>query len=140
MQNRMPMVSNLWPVTPRNWTWVRSGSFRLASPLGAASGGRAKAPAAPINVTATLAANVLTLLILRIAGRYIKLPPIESPLLLTLSEDETGFSDGISSGELPQGEPKVYLQEPLILSCARKWSRRAKTLCQGQLEMRRGSI
>src|SRR5271157_4717625 len=98
MQNRMPMVSNLWPVTPRNWTWERSGSFRLASPLGAASGGRAKAPAAPTNVTATLAANVLALLILRIAGRYIDFPPAESPLLLAPCEGGSGFSNGTSSG------------------------------------------
>jgi hypothetical protein len=40
-------------------------------------------------------------LILRNEGTYIKLPPIESPLLFTLSEDGTGFSNGVSSGELP---------------------------------------
>jgi hypothetical protein len=40
-------------------------------------------------------------LILRIRGRYIDLPPTESPLVFTLCEDGTGFSDGVSSEELP---------------------------------------
>src|SRR5713101_1693598 len=34
----MPKSSNLCPSTPRNWTWERSGSFRLASPPASSAG------------------------------------------------------------------------------------------------------
>ena len=42
-QNRIPTNSRVWPSVPRKRTWERSGSFRLASPPAASSGGLATA-------------------------------------------------------------------------------------------------
>src|SRR5713226_1325185 len=47
----MPKSSSWWPSIPRNVTWERSGSFRLASPPASS----ARAEAAPSNVSTAAA-------------------------------------------------------------------------------------
>src|SRR5215469_2424394 len=58
-QNKMPISSSLWPsIPPRKLTWERSGSLRLASPLGD-SDGWAKAVEVAIRIRETTEAAVL---------------------------------------------------------------------------------
>ena len=59
-QNRMPIMRSLWPLTPRNCTWARSGSLKLASPAPGSSGALAKA-LPPGHATSAAAASILVI-------------------------------------------------------------------------------
>src|SRR5579862_5835848 len=92
MQNRIPIMSSLWPSTPRNETEERSGSFRLASPP-ASEEGCANAEALKV-MTERIAATVVTPCRVKRHPRDTRSASqvrIGNPPLIQLFKDDYGF-------------------------------------------------